>query len=46
MGDKRPSTVTVLEDVTQALRESGFDALTFKDRGGEWRNPRGQELEW
>mmetsp|Transcript_12151 Transcript_12151/g.21361 ORF Transcript_12151/g.21361 Transcript_12151/m.21361 type:complete len:341 (-) Transcript_12151:118-1140(-) len=45
-GDKRPSSVTVLENVVQALRESGFDVSTFKDRGGEWCNPKGQELEW
>ena len=44
-GDKRPSSVTVLENVAQALHESGFDVSTFKDRGGEWCSP-GTELEW
>ena len=44
-GRKDPSSVTVLENVVQALQESGFDVDAFKDRGGEWHNP-GKELDW
>ena len=46
MGDKRPSSVSVLENAARALQESGFDVSTFKGRGGEWCNPNGKELEW
>ena len=44
-GTKHPSSVTVLEDVARALRESGFDVSTFKDRGGAWCTPD-KKLEW
>jgi len=42
-GVKKPSSVNVLEDVRQALSESGFDSVMFKQRGGEWST---KKLEW